>query len=441
MNAATLITRRNLDQLEADIISLSGHINAQEYEFLVLLREFDLRQGWKAYHFNHCSEWLNMKCGMAPGTAREKLRVANALFDLPQTSQAFKKGDLSYSKARYLSRIATPVTEEHLLDFALKATASQVERHCMELRNVQREVSTRDANRLHENRYLSCSPHCDGSVTLSVELPKESADLVMKALEMAGPQLESVDVYTDDDGEEDAPRGGWPPRASGSSSDLFKQQADALVEIAKSYLAGDKEGKSCTADHYQVTVHVDEKALRGNPDAESKSDLPIETVRRLCCDGSLVPVVEDANRNPLNVGRKHRVVQPALRRALLSRDKFCRFPGCTHEKWLAAHHVMHWADGGETSLDNTILLCSKHHRLLHEGGFEIKTGADGEWHFRNASGLKNARFLCDGDGHPPRSAPVRPTDPSPTSAASCTGQSRAGPRERWDHRLPVVRRG
>ena len=233
MNAATLITRHSLDQLEADIISLSGHINAQEYEFLVLLREFDLRQGWKAYHFNHCSEWLNMKCGMAPGTAREKLRVANALFDLPQTSQAFKKGDLSYSKARYLSRIATPVTEEHLLDFALKATASQVERHCMELRNVQQEVSTRDANRLHENRYLSCSPHSDGSVTLSVELPKESADLVMKALEMAGPRLESVDVYADDDGgEEDGPNASIKSSSAGSVSlapgDLPKRDRSTL---------------------------------------------------------------------------------------------------------------------------------------------------------------------------------------------------------------------
>ena len=376
MNVAPIITRRSLDQLEAEIISLSTHINAQEYEFLVLLREFDLRQGWKAYHFSHCSEWLNMKCGMAPGTAREKLRVANALFDLPQTSTAFAKGDLSYSKARALSRIATPTTEEHLLDFALKATAAHVDRHCMELRNVERSVSTGDANRLHENRYLCCSPHSDGSVTLSVELPKETANLVMKALEMAAPQLNEK--------QDDASRG---------ASELFKQQADALVEIARTYLAGDKKGKSCTADHYQVTVHVDEKALRGAPDAESKSDLPIETVRRLCCDGSLVSVTEDANRNPLNVGRKHRVVQPALKRALLARDKCCRFPGCTHERWLDAHHVVHWADGGETSLANTIMLCSTHHRLLHEGGFEIKPGANGEWHFRNASGLKQEQPL------------------------------------------------
>jgi hypothetical protein len=382
MQATQLLTRRSLDQLETDIISLSSHINSMEYEFLVLLREFDLRQGWKAYHFNHCSEWLNMKCGMAPGTAREKLRVANALFDLPQTSTAFAKGELSYSKARALSRIATPTTEEHLLDFALKTTAASVDRHCMELRNVQRHTSTKDANRLYENRYLSCSAHSDGSVTLSVELAKESADLVMKALEMASSQSKDKDVYQDNEGEEyaNAPRG---------ASELLKQQADALVEVAKSFLAGGNDKKTCTADHYQVTVHVDESALRRAPDENSKSDLPVETVRRLCCDSSLVISTDDDSGKTKDLSRKHRVVHPSLRRKLLSRDKGCRFPGCTHEKWLDAHHIVHWADGGETTAENLVMLCSKHHRLLHEGGFEIKPGANGQWHFRNASGLKN----------------------------------------------------
>jgi hypothetical protein len=379
MNATNLITRRSLDQLETDLISLSSHINAMEYEFLVLLREFDLRQGWKPYLFNNCSEWLNMKCGMAPGTAREKLRVANALFDLPQISTAFQKGDLSYSKARALSRIATPTTEEHLLDFALKTTAASVDRHCMELRNVQRHTSTQDANHLHDNRYLSCSPHNDGSVTLSVELPKETAALVMKALEMAVPHLEVKDVY---EGEEAS--------ASRGASDLLRQQADALVELAKSYLAGGKDNKSCTADHYQVTVHVDENALRGASSVESKSDLPIETVRRLCCDSSLVAATDDENGNTKDTSRKHRVVHPSLRRKLMSRDKGCRFPGCTHEKWLDAHHVVHWADGGETTAENLVMLCSQHHRLLHEGGFEIKPGAGGQWYFRNANGMRNA---------------------------------------------------
>jgi hypothetical protein len=384
MNAIASITRRSLDQLEEDIISLSTHVNALEYEFLVLVREFDLRQGWKAYHFNSCAEWLNMKCGIATATAREKIRVANLLFDLPQTAAAFQKGDLSFSKAKSLTRVATPLNEEHLLDFALKATASQVDKHCQELRNVQRETSIRDSNRLHEQRYLSWSAHSDGSVTLSVELPKESADLVIRAIEKAsGSNLSAQDsAYFDEDSQDShPPRGGL---------NLFQQQADALVEMARSFLGGGDSDKSCTADHYQVTVHVDEKALAGIPDENSRSDLPIETVRRLCCDSSLVAATDDEQGNTKNTSRKHRVVHPSLRRQLMSRDKGCRFPGCSHEKWLDAHHVVHWADGGETTPENLVMLCSSHHRLLHEGGFEIKPGANGEWHFRNASGLKNA---------------------------------------------------
>ena len=88
----------------------------------------------------------------------------------------------------------------------------------------------------------------------------------------------------------------------------------------------------------------------------------------------------------MHVGRRHRVVQPSLKRALVARDKTCRYPGCSHEKWLDAHHVVHWADGGETNLENTILLCSKHHRLLHEGGYVIRKNYQGQWYFETASG-------------------------------------------------------
>ncbi len=365
MENVQYLSRRSLDDLEDEIINLAGRINAEEYEFLVLVREFDLRQGWKAYHFNNCAEWLNMKCGLCPGTAREKLRVANALFDLPLTSGAFQSGELSYSKARALTRIATPATEERLLDYAILATAQQVDDHCRKLRNVHRQFAGEDAQRLHRERYLSRSTHGDGSMTISVELPREQGELVMKALEMALASMETSE-------------------GGAGAETLHQQQADALVEVARGYLAGGEEQKSCTADHYQVVVHVDEKALRGQPDEKSNSDLPIETVRRLCCDSAVVTVEEDEKGNPLNVGRKHRVVQPALRRALLARDKCCRYPGCTHEKWLDAHHVMHWADGGYTSLDNTILLCSKHHRLLHEGAFSIKNGPSGEFQFRRS---------------------------------------------------------
>ena len=98
------------------------------------------------------------------------------------------------------------------------------------------------------------------------------------------------------------------------------------------------------------------------------------------------------SRPSLNLSRKHRLVQPALRRALEARDRGCRFPGCSHERWLDAHHVVHWADGGETSLENTLLLCGRHHRLLHEGGFAIRADANGEWQFQNAKGMKQPQL-------------------------------------------------
>ncbi len=326
------LSDRTLDQLEDEMISLSRRINASEYEFLVLVLEFDTRQGWKAYLFNNCAEWLNMKCGIAPGTAREKVRVATALFDLPKTSSAFAEGRLSYSKARALTRVADPYNEEELLEYAIPATASQVEEYSRSLRNAKRRISTDDVNRIHRSRYLSCYYHGDGSATISAELTREAADLVMKAIEIVTTeQQRNGNADTEDS--------------------IFARQADALVAMAQSYLAGGTEKTTSTADHYQVVVHVDESALR---DEGGKSDLPIESVRRIGCDSSIVTVIEDENGDPLNVGRKHRVVSPQLKRALSSRDKSCRYPSCSHKKWLDAHHVMHWADGGETSLANTV---------------------------------------------------------------------------------------
>ena len=109
------------------------------------------------------------------------------------------------------------------------------------------------------------------------------------------------------------------------------------MQVARGYLTGGVGKKSSTADHYQVMVHVDESALRdADIRQEGKSDLPVESVRRLMCDASIVPVSEGKNGEPLNLGRKQRVVSPPMKRALLGRDKSCRFPGCTHNNWLEA---------------------------------------------------------------------------------------------------------
>ena len=410
MQTQTVITRRPLDELENDIIKLAARINAAEYEFLVLLREFDLRQGWKAYLFNNCAEWLNMKCGLSVSTGHEKLRVATALFDLPLICEAFAEGSLSYSKVRSLSRVATPRNEQDLLDFALLAPVSQLQAHCQQLSNAQRTVSTAEANRLHRRRALYSAHHSDGSVTISVQLPKEAGELVIKALEVA---------MTAQQAEQSA--------GTDASTEYFARNADALVDIARAYLAGDNDQRTSTADHYQVLVHVDSSALAGKPSETAKSDLPIETVRRLSCDGAVVGVTKDDKGEPMQLGRKHRIVQPALRRALITRDKFCRYPGCTHQRWLDAHHVIHWADGGETSLSNTLLLCSSHHRLLHEGGYSIKKAIDDSWCFVHASGkiIPDAPMyrLKPGDYDPSRDDFVKEAAASYLFAPPATGLS------------------
>ena len=151
------------------------------------------------------------------------------------------------------------------------------------------------------------------------------------------------------------------------------RRADALAWMAER-LFDSGDAPALAPDRHEIVVHVEAEVLAdggaGRCEIEHRTAIAAETARRLCCDAGIVPVVDGANREPLSVGRRTRSIPPAVRRALLSRDRGCRFPGCTATHRLHGHHVKHWANGGETSLDNLILLCPTHHRLVHEGGRE-----------------------------------------------------------------------
>ena len=172
--------------------------------------------------------------------------------------------------------------------------------------------------------------------------------------------------------------------AESKSATWRAQQADALVAVMKSYLDGGQspEGGS-TADHYQVVVHTDAKAVAGGAGC---ADLPIDTVKRLLCDCSVVLVAEDADGHPLDVGRKQRTVSTPLKRALYARDRGCTFPGCQRRRYLDGHHLKHWLNGGETNPDNMTLLCTHHHGLLHQGAFRVAKEADDTLRFVTADG-------------------------------------------------------
>jgi hypothetical protein len=364
---------RSVDDLDRAICTLVRRMNAECYSVLVLIREFDDRFGYAKWSFKSCAEWLAWRCGLSLSAAREKVRAAQALRKLPAISAAFADGRLSYSKVRALTRVAQPCDEDLLLAYALEATVASVEERCRQIRNVA-PASIDRARSVWERRSLALwRDEARGTLRISVEVPIEEGELIAKAIDCA---VASGEVSP-----------GVEPDLNGEikTSTWQAQQADALVAVAKAYLEGGGAGgeHGGTAAHYQTIVHVDGAAVRGGLGC---ADLPIDTIKRLLCDGGVVALLEDDCGNPLDVGRKQRTVSTALKRALHARDRGCTFPGCHRRRYLDAHHVQHWIDGGETAPENLTLLCTYHHRLLHEGGFRIEREAEGALRFMRADG-------------------------------------------------------
>jgi hypothetical protein len=363
------------EQLIDQITELAGHLNAGTYRWLVLIAEFDRRAGWNCGLTKSCAHWLNWRCGIDLGAAREKVRVAHALESLPLISAAMARGELSYSKVRALTRVANAATESALLNVALHGTASHVEklvrhyRHVLEVAELAREA------RQYRNRSLSWRYDEDGSIVIKARLPAESGGLVMKALEAAIKDVPLPDVSAET---YPAPKPDWAQR-----------RADALAMLAESYLA---HGPSalCGGERQQIVVHVDASTLEersaGRCEFEDGPSMAAETARRLACDASVVRIVENERGEPLDVGRRTRSIPPALRRALSSRDQGCCFPGCSQTRYVDGHHIEHWANGGETKLANLISLCRFHHRQVHEGGIKVERLDDGAWRFTRVNG-------------------------------------------------------
>lgn len=366
----TLKPSISLAELEAQITQLAGQLNAANYRWLALIAEFDRRNGWADGKLPSCAHWLNFKCGLNLGAAREKVRVAHALAGLPKIAASMARGELSYSKVRALTRVAGEATEDTFLM-----------RRAQEAEELSREAQQ------HTNRSVSYYFSDDGSLILKARLPALAGAMLIKALDAAIETVPEVEISADVVGERSIP--------------FQCRRADALTSLAEHYLAQPESSSSAasnTADRYQVVVHVDAETLRertaGRCEVEQGPSLPAETMRRLCCDASLLRVLENEQGDPLTVGRKTRSIPPAIRRALNTRDGGCRFPGCTHQRYVDAHHIEHWADGGETKLSNLVTLCRLHHRLVHEGEITVETLADGGWRFLHPDGRHFEVIRC-----------------------------------------------
>jgi len=277
-----------------------------------------------------------------------------------------------------------------LLALARSAPASHVERVVREYRRVG-QAGLELAQRQQEGRYLRTFTDADGMLMIEGRLPPEVGALLVQALERAeddvGVSAEARQTHT-----------------------AAQRRADALGRVAEQALSA--PGPMKRGEPYQVVVDVDAEVL-ADPSAEGQCcveqgpSLSGETARRLTCDAPVVKLVEGDDGQPLSVGRKSRRVSTALWRALRSRDRQCAFVGCTRQGE-QVHHVQHWASGGETSAQNTILACNRCHFLLHEGGFAVRGEAPDRLTFLDPHG----RELTDRF-----EPPVLPVDPVATLKA------------------------
>jgi len=353
------------EQLGAEITELCSYIYAAESRLLTLIREFDEKEYWAEQGLCSCAHWLNFKCGIGMNAAREKVRVAHALNKLPKISEEFARGALSYSKVRAITRIADETNEDYLLMIAEHGTAHHVEKLVSKYRTAKRLQDAENANEQYNNREVTHYYDHDGCLVIKARLPAEQGALIVKALEMAmDANFAEADKEAEDEPEPIAAR-----------------RADALANIAETYM-NNNESSGSTADRYQVIVHVSaEDGLDAH--IEDGPDVTAVTSRRIACDCSLVAIKEDENGEPLSIGRRSRTIPPSMRRALRNRDKGCRFPGCTNTRFVDGHHIKHWADGGETSLGNLVMLCRHHHHRVHEGGFVCEKSPGGVIVFRD----------------------------------------------------------
>ena len=378
--------RSELERLGESIAAISVQVDALTRRLLSELREFDRREGWALSGALSCAQWLSWRTGLAPGAAR--VRVARRLGELPAVEAALERGELTYSKVRAMTRVATAENESTLVEMGTQMTAAQLEETCRRLEQVAPR-SPDVAALVEQKRGLLVRRRADGLVVLEVCLTTEEAETVLTAIDCSG------DVSA---GTRDSARG--HTRDSAGAFD----RVGGLVAMAEQVLRG---GGSEGGPPVEVVVTVESATATGQ--TSGGDGLDREVVRRLCCDAGVVPVVTDAQGTPMDVGRKRRTISTRLRKALVARDRGCQFPGCTNLRWVDGHHFQHWLSGGETNLENLVLLCRRHHRCLHELGFGLARGEDGKHVFTDPQGRAiHSHIRMNAAAHVPADLPRAP---------------------------------
>ncbi|MCY3813292.1 MAG: DUF222 domain-containing protein [Gammaproteobacteria bacterium] len=427
-------------ELRCAVTDMAAHINVADWRFIKLVAAMDCRRGWDERGYCNLGNWLDHRCGLGPCAARERIRIGRALARLPRVDAAFRDGILSYSKVRAITRVATRETEAMLLSIAHRSSAAQLESLVRTYQRVERSDGERRPSEErrglswhYEDGMLvvtAAVPAERGALLINalqkiVDARADERDTHYQSLlgAVGGPEIVAADGDLRVDDQSDAqivpePRAPDPVSheerpivaadapgdvSAGTARDLpagaddlpaplafelashEQRFADALVDMAEHSLAnGASRRERRTGRRYEVVLTIGRNELAAQSTAggaryhvDPDWGIDEEDARQIACDADLTEFIQDARGNLLNYGRRRRIVPGRLLRALKLRDHSrCRFPGCPHQRHVEAHHVRHWIDGGETRLDNLVLLCSAHHRLLHHGAFHITADDD-----------------------------------------------------------------
>jgi Domain of unknown function (DUF222)/HNH endonuclease len=336
------------------LIRLRQKIDELELEFSRLAAEFDKTTWWGTAGYNTAADWIRFHCHMNSHAVWNAFAVGSVAHEMPATLQVMQTGQIGFAHVATMARTAIEVggafDEDKLLPLAEEYTPGKFFHKCIHYRHaVDADGYNRDQETLSEERGLRLNTAQDGCLLISGLLDPVGGAAVRTALEPLA-------------------------KPSGSHDDRNRDQryADALVELASG-------GKPATL---QVTATLETlKAVEGAPAGETEFSLPLSsaTVQRLACDSNVMRVLLDSRSLIIDVGRTQRLVDGALRKALSVRDKHCQWPGCERPaSWCDGHHLVHWVDGGETNLDNCVLLCKRHHRLVHEGEWRLIKTDEGQ---------------------------------------------------------------
>ncbi len=329
-------------------------IDLQEIAFAREAAEFAASSAWDEDGSVSPIDWLRFNCHMAAGAAANAIAVGESLERLPESQQAVVDGEIGFAHLATMARTAEALDdrfdERVLVSKAKENSPGKFFYICHHARHAAdpKQYAAEQAEQV-EQRRLKLSTWMDGSLVISGQLDPIGGAAFLTAIR---PLARKSGVH--------------------DTRDLEQRQADALVELAS---GGGSQAQ------IQVTSSLETLlGLAGSPAAEMEFSLPVssKTVERLACDSSIARVLLDSESLVIDVGRSKRVVSEPGRRALAARDGHCRWSECDRPpSRSAAHHLVHWIHGGSSDLDNLILLCHRHHRMVHEDGWQIVRGEDG----------------------------------------------------------------